>query len=420
MPRAVGEIEAGEHRPLKRSLSLPLLALYGIGVTIGAGIYVLVGKVAGIAGYYTPLTFLIAAVLAGFTACSYAELGARYPRSAGAAVYVYEGFHRRWISLVVGLMVVTTGVVSSAVVIIGFVGYLNVLIPMPDWIVITALVAVLAALTAWGITESVTVAAIITVLEVGGLLIVIAVGVPYVAGLDSAAVSFGDFVPPGDVAVWAAILSGALLAFFAFIGFEDMANVAEEVKRPEINLPLGIFITIAVTVTLYFGIAIVAILALPLDVLSASDAPLSLMFETFTGREATLVSLIALVAVLNGAMIQMIMASRVLFGSARAGWLPAFLGYVHPATRTPVVATAVVALVTLFLALALPIVELARFTSYVILGVFTLVNAALVVLKVRRTSPAAAGVEFPLWVPAVGAAISAALALANLAGGGGS
>lgn len=399
---------------LKRALSLPLLALYGIGVTIGAGIYVLVGKVAGIAGIYAPISFLVAAILAGFTACSYAELGARYPKSAGEAIYVYEAFRRRWFATLIGLMVMITGVVSSAVVIIGFVGYLHVFVVVPDWIAITALVIVLAALAAWGIMESVLVAALLTVAELGGLLLVVWVGAPFLADVPA---RLGEMWPPPDAVVWGNILSGALLAFFAFIGFEDMANVAEEVKEPEVNLPRGVFITIIVTSLLYLLIALISVSAIPVDRLSASEAPLALVYQTVTGRVPVLISLIAVFAVLNGALIQMIMASRILYGTARAGWLPAILGYVDPRRRTPTVATAVIAVAILVLALWMPIVDLARFTSYVILMAFTAVNAALLVIRLRESARPAGGVRFPIWVPAVGAVVCPALALFNLMGG---
>ena len=160
---------------LKRTLSLAQLVLYGLGTILGAGIYVLVGKVASLAGPYVPVAFLVAALLTVFTGLSYAELAARYPRSAGEAVYVQEGFHRRALSLLVGFLLILTGMVSSATIVNGFVGYLHVFVTVPDWLVITLLVLLLGALAAWGISESVMAASLITLIEVGGLILVILV-----------------------------------------------------------------------------------------------------------------------------------------------------------------------------------------------------------------------------------------------------
>ncbi len=218
-----------EHTPLKRSLSLILITFYGLGTILGADIYVLVGKVAASAGLYAPIAFLVASLLAGFTAFSYGELSARLPRSAGEAVYVETGLRVRFLSIAVGLLVVSTGIVSTTALANGVVGYLRFFIDVPDWLTITVMVVSLGLLAAWGITESVTAAMLITVLEIGGLLLVIGVAGD---GLIQLPERWPDLIPPADGGVWLGILLGAFLAFYAFIGFEDMVNVAEEVKTP--------------------------------------------------------------------------------------------------------------------------------------------------------------------------------------------
>lgn len=401
---------------LKRSLTLGLLTLYGLGTILGAGIYVLVGRVAATAGMYAPLAFVIAALLAGLTGLSYAELSARLPKSAGEAVYVQEGLRRRWLSVVVGLLIVLTGVVSAATIANGFVGYLHVFVAVPDGLAVVVLVLLLGALAAWGITESVVAASLVTLVELGGLAFIIYIGG---AGLVDLPARWPELVPPPAAGVWHGILLGAFLAFYAFIGFEDMVNVAEEVKEPGRTLPLAILIAIVVSTVLYLLVALVAVLALPPAELAASRAPLALIYERATGSPPTLIALVSLFAVVNGALIQIIMSSRVLYGMSREGWLPEALGKVSPVTRTPLAATALVGATVLVLAVALPIVTLAKATSLIVLIVFALVNLALV--RIKRRDPRPAGVRVcPLAIPLAGFLASTgfvALQLAELLAG---
>lgn len=393
---------------LKRGLGFVLLTLYGVGVTVGAGIYVLVGKVSAEAGLYGPVAFLIAAFVAGLTALSYGELSGRYPVSAGEAVYLNEAFHNPILATIVGLLVALTGLVSAAVITLGFVGYLNVLVATPEVVTLCAVVALLAGLAIWGITESVFLSGMITLVEIGGLLLVIVFGMDdMVASPDAAQVLF----PSLEVDVWSGVMAGALLAFFAFIGFEDMVNVAEEVRDPVHTIPRAIVATLVITTTLYLLVSAISVTAVPQAELIASDAPLSLVFERTSGMDGGILSGVAVFAVLNGALIQMIMGSRILFGLSRQGWLPKFLGLVHPGRQTPIIATIVIAGAVLALALLFPLVGLATATSYITLTVFTLVNTAL--LWIRFRGDAVGLWRVPIWVPALGAASSAAMVIVN-------
>jgi amino acid transporter len=396
---------------LRRRLSLPLLSLYGIGVTIGAGIYVLVGKVATGTGMHAPLSFVLAALLAGFTAFSYAELGARVPKSAGEAMFVQAAFRMPAFATLIGFLVMTTGIISSGAIVIGFVGYLQELVQLPAPVTIIAVVALLAAIAAWGIGESVMLAAIVTVVEISGLLLIIGAGV-WADGSIVQAVP--EVVSPAGWNEWSAILSGAVLAFFAFVGFEDIVNVAEEAKDPVRTVPRATIITLVVSSSLYFLVALVAVAVVPLDQLGASDAPLALVFETATGRSAEIITLIAIFAVLNGVMIQMIMSSRILYGIARENWIPKIFAYINPTTRTPVIATAAVATAIIILALSLPIVRLAEMTSYLVLVVFTIVNLALIRIKLRDPEPPSAHLSVGLWVPVTGAVASLGILLFDI------
>jgi amino acid transporter len=398
---------------LKRSLSLWLLLFYGLGNILGAGIYVLVGKVAGSAGLFAPAAFFVASLVAAFTALSYAELAARYPLSAGEAVYVQKGLGLPALSVMVGLLIVLMGAVSAATIARGFVGYLDVLIELPDAVAITLLVAVLAATATWGIVESVSIAALVTLIELLGLGLVLAV-----AGhnLVSVPERLPELIPPMDPVIWQGILFGAFLAFYAFIGFEDMVNVAEEVRNPERNLPLAILLALGITTLLYAAISLTAVLTVAPEQLSASDAPLATIYEHATGRKPVVLSIISIFAVVNGALIQIIMGSRILYGMSRQGWLPPLFGRVWSKTRTPLAATITTASVVLVLALWLPLVTLAKSTSFLVLIVFSLVNLSLLRIKWRDPHPEGLRV-IPQWIPAGGIIASLGLLLFQVLAG---
>lgn len=378
-----------------------------MGTTIGAGVYVLIGKTAAIAGLYAPISFLLACVIAGLTAFSFAELAARFPKSAGEAVYVAEGFGSGHAAFATGLLVVLAAIVSSASIVNGFVGYFREFVAAPPWLVIVGVAAALGLIAAWGIAESVLVASLMTLVEIGGLVAVVWGGRDALAAVPG---RIGDLLPPFDLGAWGGILSGTVLAFYAFLGFEDMVNVIEEVKRPRKTMPRGIVLTLALTVILYVLLALVAVLGLPLGELSRSTAPLADIFERTTGASSTAISAVAMVAVVNGALIQIIMASRVLYGLARQGWLPARLGAVSALTHTPLVATAAMALAILFFALWLPLVSLAKGATLITLIIFALVNGALLMVRRRDRAPTT-GFRAPIWAPVCGIVACAGMAV---------
>ena len=392
---------------LRRTLSLPMMTLYGVGTTVGAGIYVLVGKVVGAAGLLAPVSFVLAALLAAFSALSFAELSARFPRSAGEAIYVSEGLGARRLGTVVGLLVVLSGIVSSAAIAIGAAGYVNTLITVPSAPVIVGIIIVLGAIAAWGIREAVTIAVVLTLVEIAGLALIVWVGRDAFAAVPEALAA----QPPAfDLAVLLGVTSGVILAFFAFIGFEDMVNVAEEIRDVRRTLPRAIILTLVITTLIYLVVAVVATFSLPIAQVAASEAPLALIYTAATGKPPLPISLISLVAVVNGALIQIIMGSRVLYGLASQGQFFDIFATINRTTRTPVTATVAVTGAVLVFALALPLENLARLSSLVILIVFALVNLALAVLKTRGPAPAEA-ITVPIWIPIVGFVVSALFVL---------
>jgi amino acid transporter len=251
------------------------------------------------------------------------------------------------------------------------------------------------------------VAAGFTLIEIAGLLLIVWVGRDAFSAIPEALTA----APPGfDLAVLGGVASGVIFAFFAFIGFEDMVNVAEEVRDVRRNLPRAIILTLVITTLIYLVVALVVAFSLPVAQVAASEAPLALIYTEATGRSPLPISLIALIAVVNGALIQIIMGSRVLYGLAHQGQFFPVFATVNQHTRTPIAATVAVTGTVMVFALALPLENLARLTSLLVLLVFALVNLALVVLKLRRPAPADA-ITFPIWIPAVGFIVSAIFVL---------
>lgn len=390
----------GSETQLKRSLSLPMVILYGLGVTVGAGIYVLIGATVGQAGIYAPLAFVLAAIVMAFSAASMAELSSRLPVSAGEAAYVRAGFKLPWLALLTGCLVITSGLVSAATVSIGSAGYISSLFSLPVPLIITAVVLVMGAIAIWGIRESVTFAAIFTLVEVGALLAIVIIAF---WNKPEMAYDMPKVLPAyNDLAALAAISSAGLLAFFAFIGFEDIVNLAEETHEPRKTLPAAIFFTLIGATLIYVLVTVVAVLTLPLQELSESKAPVGLLFERITGTSPLIVTIIAIVATLNGVIIQMIMASRVLYGLSKQGSIPAFFARVNPHTQTPVTATLFVMAAILLLALLFPIEPLAEMTSSIALCIFMLINLALIRIKLRGEPAPETGTQVGIWVPALG------------------
>jgi amino acid transporter len=391
---------------LKRSLSLAMLGLYGLGTTIGAGIYVLIGKVAGAAGVYSPLAFVLAALVAVPTALSFGELAARFPKSAGEAIYVEAAFGRPRLSTLTGLAVIFVGLVSSAAISAGAVGYLQNLIALPFWFGLLLVIGALTLVAIWGISESVIVTAVATVAEVGGLVLIVWSGRD---GLDMARFSDAAAAAPlPDIGI-VGILSGAVLAFYAFIGFQDMVNLSEEVREPSRTVPAAIVLTLGITMILYVLVALVAVTALPIETLAASAAPVSEIFQRLTGLPTRAFEVMVIAAVANGALVQIILVSRVLYGLARQGWLPAAFGAIVGRTRTPVFATVVTSAVIFAVALLFPLETLARIASLVTLLIFAIVNLALLRLH-GRDSAGVRTPHLPSAVPLAGLVLSLALA----------
>ena len=389
----------GDNARLKRTLGLPLVTLYGLGNILGAGIYVLVGKVAGFAGSSTTLAFVIAMVTAGVTALSYMELAGRYPVSASVSVYLHRAFGKRWLSTTIGLAMVGGGIASAAALAQGFAGYLNSFISVPTIVGSVGLLVVLGAIAIKGIGESATMAAVLTGLEVLGLVLVIWFGRKAFSHIEA-----GSLVSLDPVVGVGGLFAGAFLAFYAFIGFEDMVNVSEEVKNPSRTMPLAILLALVISTVLYLLVVVVATTLVSPVELAGSSAPLTLVFERSGASHGAVLSLIGMIAAMNGVIVQIIMGSRILYGLAAEGWIHRGFGKVHRSFQTPVRSTLVVLVAMIGATVALPLVSLARLTSLLVLIIFTLVNAALIVIK-RRHRDHGGFIDVPAAIPYLGVAL---------------
>jgi APA family basic amino acid/polyamine antiporter len=394
---------------LKRAISGRMLLLFVLGDVLGAGIYALVGEVGDRVGGAIWTAFAVALGLALFTAFAYVELVTKYPRAAGAALYVNKAWRRPFFTFIVAFAVMCSGLASAAALSRAFGGdYLSVFIDVPTVVVALIFITAVALVNYRGIFESVRVNILLTSIELVGLLLVVVIGLGAIAG-GGASVDAGralDF-KQGE-AVVLAIMSGAGLAFFALIGFEDSVNVAEEARNPGRDYPRALFGGLLIAGVVYLAVTLVASMAVPTGRLAGSDGPLLEVVQIGPLSMPTQVfSAIALFALANGALINMIMASRVVYGMSCEGILPRLLGRVGRRRQTPWVAIVGTTAIATVLIVSGDLGDLADTTVLLLLGVFTAVNVAVLVL--RRDSVPHRHFRAPTAIPVIGTIVSIGL-----------
>lgn len=396
-----------ERSGLKRAISGRMLLFFIIGDVLGAGIYALVGEVGGRVGGAIWAAFAFALILALFTAFAYAELVTKYPQAAGAALYVNKAFRRPFLTFMVAFAVMCSGLASAATLATAFGGdYLSVFVDVDVKVVGLIFLAVMTAINFRGIGESVKVNVVLTCIELSGLLLVVLIGAAYLFGGDGEPSRAFEFT--GDESVPLAIMGGAGLAFFALIGFEDSVNVAEEAEDPRRNYPRALFGGLLVAGVIYILVTVIASMAVPTDTLADSDGPLLEVVQLGPLAISTKVfSAIALFALANGALINLIMASRLVYGMSREGILPAVFGRVHPGRQTPYAAILFTVAIAAVLVLVGNLSKLADTTVLLLLIVFAVVNVSVLVL--RRDKVDADHFVAPTALPFIGAIVSLAL-----------
>jgi basic amino acid/polyamine antiporter, APA family len=402
-PPTAGTDEHG----LKRAISRNMLLLFVVGDVLGAGIYALVGTIGDRVGGAIWSAFLLAIVLAFFTAVAYAELVTKYPQAAGAALYVNKAFGIRFLTFMVAFAVMCSGLTSAATLSRAFGGdYLSEFVSIPTLVVSFALLVVIAAINSRGIGESVKVNVGFTLIELTGLVLVVIIGLAAVLdGIGETSRAFD--IKEGESLV-PAVMAGAGLAFYAMIGFEDSVNVAEEAREPQRDYPRALFGGLLIAGGIYLAVSIVASMAVPTNTLAESDGPLLEVVQVGPLAMNTKVfAAIALFAVTNGALINMIMASRLLYGMSVQGIVPGAFSKVLPGRRTPWVAIAFTTVLAMILVSTGDLSTLADMTVLLLLIVFALVNSAVLVL--RRDHVDHAHYHAPTLLPVLGVGISIAV-----------
>jgi amino acid transporter len=416
---SLGEGAGTTGRPeLHRSIGPFQMTLYGLGSMLGSGVYGLMGQAAGLVGNAVWLAFLVALVAALLTALTYASLGSRYPRAGGAAYIAERAYRSPLIGFVVGLAVACSALTSVATQSRVFAANLATLTGGGEQTVTLLAVGFLLLLTGLvlrGIRESMWVNVLCTCIEAGGLLLVLAVGIGYWGSVDLL-----ETPPPGEGAsdvVVLLVLQGAVLTFFAFLGFEDTINVAEECRDPQRTVPIGLIAAMAIAAVIYVGVAITAVSVLPWRELASAPGPITAVMERAAPWLPPVVyATITLFAVANTALVNYVTASRLAYGMAHQGLLPAWLGRVHASRRTPHLAILALFAVVAPLAVIGTIGQLAAATVLMLLFVFALLNGALILLKNRDGEPRGR-FEIPLVLPVLGSLVCAGLVVVRVTTG---
>jgi APA family basic amino acid/polyamine antiporter len=363
--------------------------MYGIGLILGAGIYVLIGDVAALSGNAIWISFLLAAAIASFTGLSYAELSSMFPKSAAEYVYVKGGFGNNFLALFVGCLTVFVAITSAATVAIGFSGYLAVFLPQyPPILYAIALILILSFLNYYGIRESVWINNVFTLVEVSGLLIIIALALSLGSFSDTNYLEMPSTAYTSHAAIVSTILASTALVFFAYYGFENISNISEETKNPTRVIPRALIVSILVTTIMYTLVAISTIALVGWEELSNSDAPLALAASKALGNKGIVIlSIIALFATTNTVLMMLISGSRIIFGIAKYDEaIPTILADVHTSRKTPWLETIftmafTVATIILFSG---RLVDVAGISVFGIFVVFALVNLSVISLRFKQ------------------------------------
>jgi len=374
---------------LRRSVTLLQAVLYGTGLILGAGIYVLIGDVAAIAGNAIWISFMLAAVIASLTGLSYAELSSIFPKSAAEYVYVKEGFGNNFLALFIGCLTIFVAITSAATVAIGFSGYLAVLLPeFPPILYAIGLVLALSFLNYYGIRESLWVNTIFTLVEVSGLLIIIAVAFSMGSVADTNYFEMPSIAYSSNSAIFSTILASTVLVFFAYYGFENISNISEETKNPTRTIPRALLFSILITTTIYILVAISVVALVGWEELSNSSAPLALAASKALGSNGTIVlTILALFATTNTVLMMLISGSRIIFGIAKYDEaIPGILAEVHSSRRTPWLATIFTTAFTLVTIILYSgrLADIASISVFSILVVFAFINFSVIILRLKR------------------------------------
>ena len=359
---------------LKRSMSLFHLTMYGVGLILGAGIYVLIGEAIGFAGNSVWISFLLGTIVAVFAGLSYAELTALFPKAAAEYTFVKNAFKNNFIAFIIGWLTSITSIITAATVALGFGGYFANFLDLPITMSAILLIGVLSIVNFVGIRQSSWINTIFAIVTIGGLALIIFLGVTHPV---TEPIDYFD-APQGMTGIVLAFV----LIFFAFIGFEDIANVAEEVKRPKKNLPRAIIISVVITGIIYILVSVYSVRIVDWQIIASSAAPLADVAKSVLGIEGEItISIIALFATASTVLITLVAGARIFYGMAKDGSLPSILGRVHPKTKTPWVAVGVIFATSVGFSFIGDIVIVANITVFAVVVTFAMVNLSVILLR---------------------------------------
>ncbi|MCA9811852.1 MAG: amino acid permease [Nitrosarchaeum sp.] len=362
---------------LGRHIGLFNLTMYGVGLILGAGIYVLIGEAAGLAGNALWLSFILGAIVALFAGLSYSELAALFPKAAAEYIFVKEGFRNGFIGFVVGWLTIITSIIVAATVALGFAGYMEELTGFPILVSALVIIGILSAINFLGIRESALLNTIFAFVTIAGLALVIGIG--FSAPVE---VEIDYFENPMG---FNGIILAFVLVFFAFIGFEDMANVSEEVKKPQKTIPRGIMISVLITAIIYILVSLASIRVVGWEQLSNSSAPLAFVAQQRLGEQGGFVlSVIALFATASTILITLVAGARIFYGMAKDGSLPSKLGLIHSKTKTPWIAVILIFATSCGFVFVGDIVIVANIVVFAVVVTFAMINASVILLRYTR------------------------------------
>ena len=368
---------------LERSLSLWQVTLMGVGVILGAGIYVIIGEAVGLAGNAIWLSFLIGAIVATFSGLSYAELSSRYPKAGAEYSYVKDAFGGR-MGWVTGWLIILSYVIAGATVSLGFAMYFSALFSTPLVPVAIILILLCSVILYAGVQETATLTIIFMIVESLGLFIIIGIGITSIGTV--------NYLEMADGA--RGVVSGGVLIFFSYLGFQGITTLAEETKNPEKTIPKAIMLAILITTIIYILVGITAVSIVPWQELSQSSAPLALIAERVFGEQSfVILSCIALFSTFNTVLISLLSGSRLVYGISKGRGLPEVFARCSKKLLSPymaIITVGVMSVVVLFLG---DLAWIANLTNFTVFTVFIIINVTLIYLRIKR--PVETGFRIP-------------------------
>ena len=394
---------------LKRGMGLFHLTMYGVGLILGAGIYVLIGEAAGFAGDSVWIAFVLGSIVALFAGLSYAELSSMFPKAAAEYTFVKNAFKNNFFAFIIGWLTAITSMITAATVALGFGGYFSEFLNIPIVISAIALIGILSIVNFMGIKESSWTNTVFTIIEAAGLILIIIIGFTI-----SEPEPVNYFESPTG---FSGIVIAFVLIFFAFIGFEDIVNIAEEVRNPKKVIPRAIILAVMISGIIYVLVSLAVVRVINWEDLSSSAAPLADVAKRGLGVQGHIIfSGIALFAITNTVLITLVAGSRMIYGMAREKSFPHILAKVHSKTKTPWLAIIVIMLTAIGFSIIGDIVIVANITVFAVIITFGAVNLSVIVLRYTESDierkfriPINIG-KFPV-LPMVGLGISAYMAI---------